>query len=299
MQRSDPKEADDRFSLAMLPSARQDRDAGKALSKIDGVYFSGGYRALMPLGEAVAELVLEVDGTICIRTAACLPSSPSKTLQLERDLPGNLRYTLDASGGALVAETQVDGAAHLPHTFRSLREAMLRSLHAATTDPAVLPPPISRDSVQQALARLPWAGEGVVEQEQGWELRPRLRGDPVPVCMAIEPAGLRLSRVVLHQLPPSGTPGAAAVADYAVRLNGSLRHARLAISDARLMAEARLDSRLVQADWLATTASAVAVAARHAGTPLRLLADQPAVADTYLTVFCSTGEQPAPAGAGG
>ena len=45
-------------------------------------------------------------------------------------------------------------------------------------------------------------------------------------------------------------------------------------------------------------AYAVAQAARYAATPLRILAEQPQVAETYIAVFCSTVEQPAPHGAG-
>ncbi len=117
--------------------------------------------------------------------------------------------------------------------------------------------------------------------------------------MTIDPKGLRLSRVVLHEMPAAGTPAAQAVADRAVRINGQLRLARLAVDDGRLVAEARLGPWLIQPGWLATTACAVAVAARYAAPFLRLLAEQPAVADTYIAMHGSNGEQPAPEGVGG
>jgi hypothetical protein len=331
MKRSPAENADDRHLFEMLPSGKRQHDPGKALSKLDGVYFTGGHKGVMTLGETDAELVLEPDGSIRIRAAAPLLTAPAlntlplntlplntpplntppltragsprlqplEMLRITHGLPGNLRYVRDGAGGALVADTQIDGITHLPHTFRSLRDAILRSLHVPAADAAISAAAIERQVVEQALTKLPWAEDGVVEQEDGWELRPRLRGDPVPVRMTVEADGLRLSRIVLYELPAPGTAGAMAIAEYALRLNGSLRHARLAISDDRLAAEARLDSQLVHPDWLAMTACAVAAAARHAATPLRLLAGQRAVAERYIRMFCSNGEQPAPAGAGG
>jgi hypothetical protein len=160
------------------------------------------------------------------------------------------------------------------------------------------PHAVDREVLQVALAGLSWAEDGVVEQEDGWELRPRLRGKVVPVTMTIEPEGLRLSRTVLQQMPEANTAEARAVADQAVRINARLRYARLAVSSGQLVAEARLDPRLIQSGWIESTACAVAVAARHATTPLRLLAEQRAIANPYITTFCSAGEQPAPRGVG-
>jgi hypothetical protein len=298
MKRAVIDNADNRRLLEGLPSAKHQRDPAQALSKLDGLYFTGGHKGLIALGETDAELILEPDGSLRIRAAAALPR-PLEALRAARNFPGNLRYLRDRSGGALVADTRIDGVAHLPHTFRALREAILRTRHVPLAAAATAAPPIERQAVEQALTRLPWAEDGLVEQETGWELRPRFRGDPLPVQMTLDADGLRLSRVVLFELPGSGTASAAAVADCALRLNGSLRHARLAVSEDRLLAEARLDSQLVQPDWLATTACAVAVAARHASTPLRLLATQQAAAESYFRMFGSIGEQPAPAGAGG
>ena len=298
MDRASGEYTDNRHLFEMLPAARHQHDPGKALSKLEGVYFTGGHKGVMTLGETDAELVLEPDGSIRIRAAASL-LRPLEALRITHGLPGNLRHTRDGAGGALVADTQIDGVTHLPHTFRALRHAMLRSLHAPAPDAVISAPAIEPQAVQRALTRLPWAEDGVVEQERGWELRPRLRGDPVPVRMSIEADGLRLSRLVLHELPAPGTANGLAVAEYALRLNGSLRHARLAIGDDGLAAEARLGAQLVHPDSLAMTACAVAAAARHAAVPLRLLAGQAAVAESYIRMFGSNGEQPAPSGAGG
>ena len=293
------KKAHDNPMLQLVPTSKHRHDAGRALAKIAGVNFAGGHRGTVALGKAVARLTLGVNGGIRIRADAVLPSSPVDALGATSQFPGNLRYTRDRWGGALVADTQVDGEAHLPHTFGSIREAMMCALQRKVhTEHVPSPGAVDREVLQVALAGLSWAGDGVVEQEEGWELRPRLRGKVVPVAMTIEPEGLRLARTVLHQLPEAGTAEALAVADQAVQINARLRHARLAVSNGRLVAEARLDPRLIQSGWLETTACAVAVAARHATTPLRLLAEQPAIADTYIMMFCSAEEQLTPRGVG-
>ncbi len=293
------KKAHDNSMLQLVPTSKQRRDAGQALAKVAGVNFAGGHRGTVRLGKADAQLTLGANGGISIRTDIALPSSLVTALGATSQFPGNLRYTKNRLGGALVADTQVDGEAHLPHTFGSIRQAMMHALqrkaHAKHVPSAHA---VDREVLQVALAELPWAEDGVVEQEDGWELRPRLRGKVVPVTMTIEPEGLRLSRTVLQQMPEAGTAEAQAAADQAVRINARLRYARLAVSSGQLVAEARLDSRLIQSGWIESTACAVAVAARHATTPLRLLAEQPAIANTYITTFCSAGEQPTPRGVG-
>ena len=65
----------------------------------------------------------------------------------------------------------------------------------------------------------------------------------------------------------------------------------LAIADGRLVAESRLNHRQIQATWVSMATYAVAVASRHVETAFRILATQPAVADNYAAMFCSSGEQ--------
>ena len=300
MGKRSTKKKHDTALFQKLPGAKHRRDQGKTLANLKDVHFTGGYKGILTLGEAVAELRLGVDGDIDIRADAKMSPSAVDALQSMGQLPGNLRYIRDQAGMALLADTQIDGEAHLPETFLSIRSGMIRELQGDTAaDPDPLQPPVERETVQEALAGLPWDDDGVVEQEDRWELRPRLRGDAVPVRMTIDPEGLRLSRVVLHEMPAAGTPAALAVADQAVRINARLRLARLAVSDGRLVAETRLGPWLIQPGWLATTACAVAVAARYAAPFLRLLAEQPAVADTYIAMSGSSVEQPALEGVGG
>ncbi len=286
--------------LQSLPRRKQRHDPAGALGKVDGVMYFGGHQGMISLGDDAGELDVGVDGSIRLRADVALPARPLEVLRATHQMPGNLRYARDRQGGTLLADTRIDGAAHLPQTLGVLRSAMLRTLNSRPDAAAEFGwDPVEHGAVREALAGLPWAGDGVVERDDGWELRPRLRGDAVPVRMRIEPGGLRLKRVVLGQLPGGQTAASAAVADQTVRINACLRHARLAVADGQLIAETRLEPWLIQPDWLATAASAVAVAARHAATTLRLLAEQPAVADTYIMMFCSTVEQPTPPGVGG
>jgi hypothetical protein len=106
-----------------------------------------------------------------------------------------------------------------------------------------------------------------------------------------------ITRTVLS-LPDPATPAAEAVANQAIRFNDQLRHARLAARDGQLVAETRLHGGLIESGWLSQAAYAVAQAGRYVATSLRILAEQPQVADTYMAVFCSTVEQPAPDRAG-
>ena len=283
-----------------ISSSNRDKDAGKALAKVDGIHYAGGANGVVQLDEAVAELTRGADDGITIRADAAMPRAPVDAICANGAFPDNLRFARDSRGDALVADTRIDGAAHLPRTIGSIRTAMIRTLQGndqAATDPVT--PPVSRQQVQEALDQLAWSDEGVVEQEEAWELRPQLRGRAVPVRMIIEAGGLRMSRTVLESLPDADSPASVAVADQALQINGCLRHARLAIVDGRLYADARLDTRRIQAAWIDTTVRAVAVAACHATTTLRLLADQPAVAAMYIMMLRSSVEHPAPPGAGG
>ncbi len=283
-----------------LPRRKQRHDPARALGKVDGVLYFGGHQGLISLDDETADLLVDVDGSIRVRADVTLPARLVEVLRATHRMPGNLRFARDRRGGALVADTRIDGAAHLPQTLERLRGAMTRTLHSGA-DAAVdlAAGPIEYDAVREALAGVSWAGDGVVEQDDGWELRPRLRGDAVPVRMMIQPEGVRFHRVVLHQLPGNETASLAAVAEQTLRINACLRHARLAVAEGQLVAEAILDPWVIQPDWLATAAYAVAVAARHATTTLRLLVEQSAVVETYIMVFCSTGERTTSSGVGG
>jgi hypothetical protein len=279
-------------SLLTLGGRQAGADASRVLSRIAGVGFAGGHEALFDLGPAVAEMNLAADGSLRLRAEVASPAHELDALSAGGLLPGNVRFARDRRGWSVVADTQINGAAHLPRTLQWIRAGMCRALDAEPPAPTEDSATIERGDLERALAQLPWAGEGVVEQDYGWELRPRVQGEVVPVRMTLDRAEVCVTRVVLAW-PPARSPASTAVADQAVRFNNQLCHARLAARDGSLVAEARLHGGLVEPAWLGQAAYAVAQAARHAATPLRILAEQPLVAQTYLAVFCSTVEQPA------
>ena len=233
------------------------------------------------------------DGSVRLR--ADVPSSGADLAALHAayQLPGNLRFAYGLRGSELIADTQINGAAHLPRTLEWLRAGICQALHAQT--PALCvehPDSVAVQDVAEALAQMPWAADGVVTQEDNWELRPRLRGEVVPVRLVREPSAVRISRRVVP-LPDPATSAAWAVAHQALRFNDQLWHARLAACGGQLVAETRLHGGLIAPGWLSQAAYAVAEAERHASAALRILATEPQVADTYQTLFCSTVERPA------
>jgi hypothetical protein len=139
--------------------------------------------------------------------------------------------------------------------------------------------------ITAALARLDWAPDLIVRQEDGWQLRPRLAGEPVAVRLQATADGARLTRVVVRQLPESGDARQGAVVQQALRLNARLRGARLARRGRMVVAESRLHGKQLGSSWIRDTAYAVATAARAAGDVLKVLAEQREVACLYLDMF--------------
>ena len=275
-----------------------DAHTHRALGKVRGVRLTGPSDGLLTVGDHAARVQVEANDAIRVSLSATRPSSSMSALQVTHDLPGNTRFALNGQDGRLFADTQLDGELHMTETFGNIRAGLLTALGSRKKNRRRATP-VTRELVQEALERMPWDGQGVVEQEDGWELRPRVEGEPTPVRMTIESASLRLFRVVLRSLPGPEQKAAGAVADQALRFNSRLRHARLSVCDGQLVAEAHLHGGLIDSAWLATTAFAVAVASRHVQTTLRILAEQPEVAELYTVMFCSTGEQSASEDAGG
>ena len=268
-------------------------DTSEILRQIAGIVYDGGHEAIYDLGTALVQIRLAADGSLRLRADAKHLTTDLAALHASSQLPGNVRFAHDKRGRAVVADTQINGAAHLPRTLQWLGDGIRQALDA--DGPAASPgnlANIEKRDVAHALAQMPWAADGVVGQDDGWELRPRLRGDAVPVRLILDGSCLSVTRIVLP-LPDPATSAAEAVANQAIRFNDQLRHARLVARDGRLVAETRLHGGLIEAGWLSQAAYAVAQAGRHVATPLRILSEQTQVAEKYIAVFCSTLEQPA------
>jgi hypothetical protein len=280
----------ERFRLKASLNGDESR-VQRALRKAEGLRMIAGDRGLLTAGEQVAEVRLEPNEQVRVSLSVPAPASRMQAVESIQAMPGNLRYALTEGGAALLADTQLDGQLHLSQSFREISDGLLQTRRAVAPARQETDAPLKKDRVQEVLQELDWKEGQVVEQEDGWELRPRLRGEAVPVQVRMEQGGLRLFRVVLRRVPCGGEAASEPVADQTLRFNARLRHVRLAVGEGRLVAETRLHSGLVRATWLSTAAFAVAVAARHVETVLRILAGQPMVAGNYSAMFCSTGEQ--------
>jgi hypothetical protein len=264
---------------------------------VDGRCVDGRGRWQLDLGTGVAEICLAPDGTLCFRAEAAAPPDCLAALQASSLLPGNVRHARDPLRRLIVADTQVNGARHLPQTLQVVRTGICQALGMNPGMPMGVDRAIERGELERALGQLSWSAEGVVEREDGWELRPRLRGDAVPVRVTLEPTVVSLTRHVLT-LSARNAKAVQAIADQAVRCNDQLRHARLVVRADAVIAETRLHRELIDTPWLDQAARAVAHAARLAATRLDILAAEPRVVELYIAAFCSDVELPAWTGAG-
>lgn len=273
-------------------------DPRVALAKVQGLQLHGGHAGALVFGRQSAHVELDPCGDIRVTWASPPPLAPPMALAASHRLPGNLRYATDKERPALVADAQMDGELHLARTFQLIRrgfQAASRASRAMVDDSAdrsAQDEPATLPGAQRVLDQLDWPREAVVAQETGWELRPRIRGEAVPVQVRLDDRDLHLSRPVLRRLPTEQRYGKVAVADQALRFNFELRHARLALAGDTVVAEARLHGGLMQPHWLATAAYAVAVAGQYCEPAIRLLAEDAELAESYCAMFGSAGEHP-------
>lgn len=276
---------------ALGSRAGQFDHARQALSKIPGLQFRDGYRGEFSVGSQPAQVHLDPSDAIRIQMSVALPHPATATLTTNGRLPGNVRFARLDTGGALLADTQIDGVLHLATTFQQIRDGFQLALGRKKPAGRERSPfvPLENRQVQEALNQLKWEPDSIVVTDDAWELRPRVDAESVAVALQLdsETGDLCFRRTVLACLPTIETPQALACDDQALRLNAQLRWVRLARRNNQLVCEARLHPGLLQPAWLALTARAVAVACRHAQPPLRVLVDQESVAQTYLHVLCT------------
>jgi hypothetical protein len=201
------------------------------------------------------------------------------------DLPGNLRFAIARGRMQLRAETELTDDEELATTLVLVRAGMDQALGDGAAQPQ---PSIDPLAVETALHRLPWEDDAVVQLESGWELRPRIAGQPTPVRMTVGDAELRFRRVVLSR------PAAArleVIAAEALRINAGIKHARLAWTGTQLVAESGLHAGQVHARWLQYAAQAVVAASMRASVPLELLAANDELAAHYTEIFLHPSER--------
>jgi hypothetical protein len=257
------------------------------------------YRGTMEVRDRRAEVRFEPRQWIRIAILADDPPVPDDALRINHWLPGNLRYAGSGRHLTLVADTQLDGIAHLPASLAEIRLGLSDAIggggrpelqSADDTRPASAPGEPARRRLEAELNRLPFGAQCLVRRDSpdgiaAWEIRPRIEGAAVPVLLDHTADGVRLYRALVAKVSPGRRP---AVVDQALRLNVQLRLCRLAWCGDELVAEALLHAGLTDACWLGSTAQAVAVASTRAMDVLDVLSQHEEVAASWYTaVFCN------------
>jgi hypothetical protein len=257
----------------------------KGLAKVRGLRMFNPHRGCLAIGSLTASVAIEAS-LLHVSFEPNVVLSPFEALQASGDLPGNVRFAVWPGQLVVLADTQIEGAeAVLPEMFRWI----IRGFRLASgTVPRARQGPkrdelVARDRVEAALADSAFEEDAIVRHDHGWELRPRVRGEPVPVQATVDARGLR---IYCELLSKGGEPHAlSALAHQALRFNSQLRQCRLAAGGACIVAETRLHAPLIEPRWLAVAARAVAVASVHCRSRLEILAHRPEVAERYQMMF--------------
>jgi hypothetical protein len=246
-----------------------------------GVEMFDEYTGRLSAGGVEARVTIEQEDWIHLAAPAREPPEPTEAMRRNHALPGNLRFAQVHQAMWLLADTQVDGAAHLGATLGEFKEGLASALGREVPAGEAVAAETAKAQVEAAVARLNWDEDRLAKRGEGWEFRVRTGGEVQAVAAVPgKRADLCFSAAILAVEPLNRE----VVAGAALQLNGELRLARYALAGDELVAEARLHAGVLGPAWLAAAARAVAVAARHA-RPLRLLAECPCVREWYGRIF--------------
>lgn len=232
-----------------------------------------------------ADVLLEPDDVIRLTARATCSGAARVLLERSGEASGNVRFCRTGSSVLrLLAETRVDGVAHLPASLRRIGDSFAQLLDGAQVGEPE-PSGDERERLRAAVAEAGWSEEEVVDTPEGHELHVPQGGARTMVQAIAEHGTVLVRRTLLPDLP-EGTAGEAA-AHQALADNERIRGCRLAVAHGALVVEARLCADQLDGEWLAFTVRAVAAAAQHVGPVLTLLAREPAVAAEYAGLFLS------------
>ena len=266
------------------------------LAGVPGLSMHDVYRGTLAVGDRQAELRIEPHQWIDVRLTVDSAPSADDALRINQWLPGNVRYARALGSTALVADTQIDGVAHLALSIEEIRLGFSDALGSDCPSRVAgreaksrsLPADEGLQELQAALARLPFGEDGLVRRESAdgrgeWELRPRIQGEPVPVLLDRLCGGARLHRTLLAKVPPEHRR---VIADQALRWNARYRFCRLSWCDEELVVETMLHEALVATKWLASAGLALAVVGREVRDVVETLAEDSRAASLYWNVLC-------------
>ncbi len=261
-----------------------DRGGKSSKSDLDGklgVEMFDAYTGRLAAAGMDVRLRVEHDDLLHLAIPVDESVEPAEAMARNDALPGNLRFARVFQATWLLADTQVDGAAHLGATFREFKQGLASALGRETHADETAPATAAKANIEAALARLNWDEDRLAKRDEGWEFRIRTRGEVQSVGAV---AGKRADLHFFVPILAVEHGNRQVLAGAALQLNAEVRLARYALAGDELVAEARLHAGILGPEWLAATARAVAVAARHARR-LRLLAECPHVREWYERIF--------------
>lgn len=253
-----------------------------ALRNLPSVTWSNTFQGSLQMGDLCAHLTFEQGDCLTFRLPLEETAPPLLALAWQRDVAGNGRHALVAERRVAMADTQLDGVAHL---LRSVDEIAAGLQSIAKGLPLSVPQEAPLVDLSSAIDGLPYAAEDVVRLDKAFELRVRVQGKLTPVRVTPEFESARIHRVVLNEVPEG--EAAEAIAHEALRMNAALRLARLSIRQGQLIAETCLHAGQLSSAWIQKGAEAVAVAAHCAHTPLTMLAHNSALVECYAALWLS------------
>ena len=248
----------------------------KAMAEVVGLSIHEDYRGTLDLGKAQAEVRFEPHQWLRISVAVDAPPDPHDALRNNHWLSGNLRYAGSSKHMMLVADTQVNGVAHLAASLEEMRRGMadalggqvwLRQIKSADGEKqAWAPDEPGQQKLETELNSLPFGPDSLVRRLSArgcglWEIRPRIQSNVIPVLLDQLSDGVRLHRTLVSKPP---TAHRDAINDQALRLNKQIRLCRLAWCGDELVAETLLNAELIETPWLTSATMAVAAASHDA-----------------------------------
>lgn len=265
-----------------LHEGRQDR-LQRALSSTAGLHLDDGYRGRLKCGRHQARVLFESGEWVRVSLHVENGCTAREALEANRFLAGNVRFGGSSPEPVVLADTRLDGTAHLPQSFAEIRDsvhrATARRLGACEEKGSIDP-----KTIEAALERLGWGKESVVKLEGQWEIRPPSSDLALPLRVSPEGAHVCIRRTIVKSMPDGDR--ARALSEQAMRFNGELRLARLALLGGELVAESRLHGGQVDSGWIALAARAVVAAFDHCHRRLKILSEDARVARCYVRLFC-------------
>lgn len=266
--------------LLTLNPAAKGHQLREQFSALTGFEWDSADRAHVAFNDRTALITFDAAGDLRITVPVDESFDPAAALEFNCQLPSNLRFALDQRRLQLVADMRSDDPPHLLDEIAAGAELALR---CQAPEQETRDDDLDKHAVEELLHSLSQHDESLAELEQGWEYRPRVGGQSIAVKLNIQGQKLHCYRTVMQVAAESAMNRAAAV--EALRFNAQIKHARLARTDSRLVAETSLHRCLLNKSALSVALRAIALAERRAHAALEILASDDRVSVQYSSLF--------------